>query len=160
MHKKPASAGEPLIFLQKALASDTNDCILWPYATAGAGYPKINLAERQTGAHRAVCEMTHGPCVDGKNHAAHSCGVRLCVNPKHIRWMTAKENAAEKKGHGTNNDGEKHGLSVLTDKQAEQIRQMFESGTRQAEISRSFGVGKMIVSRIVRGESYKALGAS
>jgi hypothetical protein len=54
-------------------------------------------------ATRVMCKLAHGPAPTPKHHAAHSCGKghEACINPKHLRWATPRENAADAKLHGT-----------------------------------------------------------
>ena len=48
---------------------------------------------------RIVCEETNGPPPTSKHHAAHNtpngCVGGLCVNGGHLRWATARQNAAD-----------------------------------------------------------------
>ena len=146
-----------LAFLETAIKDCGEECITWPFSTAGQGYGVVRLDNRQTYAHRVACAMLHGHAPAGKLHAAHLCGNRLCVNPAHLRWATAAENAQDKKRHGTNNDGERHGMSRLTNEQAKEIRKACDAGATQIAMARKFGVSPMVVSRLVRGLSYEAV---
>lgn len=44
----------PLAFIDLAVASGTDECILWPYAINDNGYGKVNVGGRQCNAHRVV----------------------------------------------------------------------------------------------------------
>ncbi len=142
-----------LKYLEDKYQLETDACLEWPFSVAGRGYGVVRLGGRQTYAHRVVCWLRHGDAPPG-TEAAHSCGNRRCINKLHLRWATPIENCADKVRHGTNNDGEKHGLSKLSNQDAAEIRKRssFES---QANISRSFGVSRMTISRLVRGLSYR-----
>ena len=48
---------------------------------------------------------------------AHSCGVRRCINKRHLRWATQVENEVDKLTHGTRQ-------SKLTEKQVLFIRNL------------------------------------
>jgi hypothetical protein len=56
-------------------------------------------------AHRVMCEIAHGPKPAPGFVAAHTCGKGRegCVNPRHLRWASQKENMADKLLHGTSN---------------------------------------------------------
>lgn len=144
-------------FFIEALHSNKEECVSWPYGKMGRGYGSImDIRNGEiVGAHRLSCQMVHGDPPTPKHHAAHSCGTPSCINPKHVRWATPKENAADKKIHGTNNDGEKHGRSKLSNAQVAQIRTMVKQGAVQLYIARLIGVSPMTISRAVRGESYR-----
>lgn len=87
--------------ISRALRSSTDDCILWSWPPINSGYGQINLDGRRQLAHRVVCEQAHGQPPSEKHEAAHSCGKRLCINPRHLRWATKPENEADKLLHGT-----------------------------------------------------------
>lgn len=135
-------------FLAKALASETDQCVLWPFGKRGS-YGKSN----RQGTHRIVCTKAHGCAPSTKHEAAHSCGVPECVNPRHLRWALPKENCADRLLHGTHVLGEKCGTSKLTEVQVRDIRRLAGVVTG-AELSRRFGVGQMQISRIVRRQQW------
>lgn len=86
-------------FLAVAIASNTDECILWPYAVrSSSGYGAFSIGRKNYDAHRFVCVQAHG---ESDLQAAHSCGNKLCVNPRHLRWCDAKTNMADAKAHGT-----------------------------------------------------------
>jgi hypothetical protein len=90
-------------FIAAAMATNTDECILWPYAIRNSGYGAFSLKNRgQTinyDAHRYVCQLSHGesPTME----AAHRCGRKLCINSKHLYWATHEANMADAKAHGT-----------------------------------------------------------
>jgi hypothetical protein len=94
--------GEPQKFIELALASNTDDCIFWPFSRDHLGYAKIAvLCEdgkwRPRRVQRIVCQHVHGKPTKKRNDSAHSCGNGHlgCINPRHLRWLTHKENLAE-----------------------------------------------------------------
>ncbi len=93
-------------FISDALDAGVDDCILWPFAVRkSSGYPAHNVriapgVKRNVDAHRYVCELAHGKPEDG-DEAAHSCGVKLCINPAHLSWADHLSNMADAKMHGT-----------------------------------------------------------
>lgn len=90
--------GSPHKFAIAALKSDTDECILWPFMQK-RGYGRFSYFGQEISAHRFVCEQAHGVADDMM--ATHQCGVRSCINPRHLRWGTAKSNVEDAIGHGT-----------------------------------------------------------
>jgi hypothetical protein len=152
--------GEPERFLKEVILKfEGDDCLLWPYAKANYGYAEIRFggsAGRKRLVHRVVCEAIHGPAPEGKNDAAHSCGNRLCVNPRHIRWATRKENNDDKLIHGTSNRGERHGMAKLTADDVREIRSL-RGKIKQREIAARFGINRNTVLDIQTGKRWSWL---
>lgn len=137
--------------LRGLAAVETDECTLWPLGISN-GYGSVYTGDLITTAHHLVCEWTHGPPPAGKPHAAHHCGVRACVNPRHIRWATPKENAADRLIHGTHNRGERCGSNRLTEEQVRRIRSI--RGVSQRRIAEQFGVSEGAVHSIIIRKSW------
>ena len=73
-------------------------CLTWPFARDRNGYGKVYFEGIGTSAHRVMCTLAHGKPDDPSKHAAHTChnGHLGCVNPRHLVWMEAKLNQADK----------------------------------------------------------------
>ena len=67
-------------------------CWLWAAVRNSHGYGNIWRDGRHVYAHRAVFEVYNGPLTPGMQ-LDHTCHVRACVNPEHLREVTNKENA-------------------------------------------------------------------
>lgn len=93
-----ARPGQAAATLTELLGHDTDECVLWPFGVNGKGYPQIGDAGRSRSVHVIVCERFHGPRPEGF-HAAHWCGVKRCVNRRHLRWVTPTENESDKAVH-------------------------------------------------------------
>lgn len=135
---------EPVTFIESAVERDTDTCLIWPYGAFDSGYGYIHVSGRMLRAHRVVCERVHGPAPDGVE-VAHSCGVRACVNPRHLRWATPRENAADKILHGTHLSGERMAQAKLT---AESVRVIRTSRVRQKDLAQKFGVTQAVISAV------------
>lgn len=88
--RKRASRFELETFLHNAISSQTDECIIWPFARSHYAYGTLVWDGKQVNVHRLICAMVHGQA-DGFD-AAHLCHNPPCCNPKHLSWMTHKEN--------------------------------------------------------------------
>ena len=148
--------GEPFRFAVNSMSIDTDECILWPYATSGAGYAIMYTDEgERIYAHVFICKEEYGPRPSEEHQVAHSCGKGFngCINKKHLRWATVVENHADKILHGTTNRGEKQGLSKIT-KEGVLIIRSLKGKAPQREIAAQVGVSSSQVGRILRGENW------
>lgn len=145
--------GRGLAWLRESFLQQTDDCILWPFSLGSKGYGQIGIGRSNRLAHRVSCELAHGPAPSPDHQAAHSCGDRRCVNPRHLRWATVKENAADRIVHGTHLEGETAGRAKLTNRQAGAIR----SDNRPSRvIAAEYGVSRGCINFIKRGVTYRA----
>jgi len=139
-------AQTPRQFFEDAASYTGDKCLLWPFATQGHGYPKLNLDGKVQNGHRAMCKRVHGDPLPGQE-AAHSCPNRSCITPKHLRWATPLENAADKGRHGTETKGEKNSQSKLTWIVVREIRTLRGVET-QASLAVRFGVTQALISLV------------
>jgi hypothetical protein len=151
---KKAANGECINFLQNMKASQ--DCIDWPFGKFSDGYGSIHFEGKTMRASRASALLHHGKPESQKMEAAHSCGNRLCVNPKHIRWATRLENENDKIGHGTRSVGEKHGAAKLTEDDVRMIRQLIKTQTA-ASLCRKFNMSRGAIDHILKGKNWSCV---
>lgn len=153
-----ASRGAPVAFLKDALTSETDDCIWWPYAKHRKGFGLIMYQGKTQVAARVVCAMLHGPPASPDLQAAHSCGNGhlACVNPRHLRWATKLENAADQLIHGTRPRGDKVSTTVLKEQDVLEIRQLFGTMTH-GKIAEKYGVSLGTIRSIRSGKNWSWL---
>lgn len=142
--------------LQRLLATPTDKCQPWPHSLTSRGYPQMTHPSGERYAHRAALLETVGPAPDGLE-AAHTCGRRDCINPKHLRWTTASENNQDKRSHGTQPRGDSHHWAVAPDSIAEQAIARYLSGESPAAIAADIGVSRHTVRRWGQGTSRRHL---
>lgn len=155
----------------------SDECWLWQGYRMKFGYGLIQarkVCSTPLLAHRVAYELTNGPIPKGK-HVLHRCDNPPCVNPEHLFIGTQQDNnldrdrkgrtaSGDKNGartnpmnnpfvrnHGSGLVGEQHPRSKLTDVQIQNLRNESESGIRQIELSKKYGITSTHVSRIVRG---------
>jgi hypothetical protein len=148
-----AAKGTVKRWVEKTLASDTDACVEWPFAMgahrAGGAYGKVGGVQfgfkGPMDAHRLMCILAHGSPPSLTHEAAHSCGNRACVNKRHLRWATPKENKTDELSHGTRNRGERHGHAKLSKSDVLFIR---DARDHPSDIGFAFGVSETTVRDI------------
>lgn len=151
--KRPkAKAGEPEAFLAAALVTNTDDCIIWPYALQN-NYPHMvwRHNRQHINVHRHVCEVAHGAPPSDDMEAAHSCGNKACINKAHLRWKSCVANNMEKWVHGAM----PHGELVVSSKLTREVVLRVVSDTRtNAEIAAELSVKDEAIRRIRTGQTW------
>ena len=96
------------------------------------GYRVFSLYNNKIGknikAHRAVALMFLPPKPFDRAEIAHNYGDKLNNHYTNLRWTSRKDNDNDRKLHGTDNTGERHGLHKLTEKQVISIRNEYIPG--------------------------------
>lgn len=132
-----------------------DDCLKWPFSVSDKGYASVKRDGASGAACPVMCEIAHGPKPSPIHEAAHSCGKghEGCINPKHLRWATPKENAEDKKLHGTYKVGADLPWAKLTDEDVLEIRAL-NGVLSQAKIGKLFGVAQSTVFKILHGQRW------
>ena len=140
---------------EQMIAVETDECIIWPYALTN-GYAEFHYMGRVVKGHVESCTRRHGPRPEGMSHTCHSCGVPACINPRHLRWGTAADNAADMKLHGTVQWGEQMYAAKLTNDDVRAIREMYATGHWfQRELAVMFGVKREAIGKVVRRDRWR-----
>lgn len=150
------SRGEPIKFFREVVMTcQSEDCLIWPYGRARRGYGTITENGESVSVHRFVCKSFHGNPPSDVHQAAHSCGNGHlgCVNPKHLRWATPKDNLSDRKTHGTLNCGERQGLSKLNNEAVLEIRS--NTSNTQGELAKKYGVSRFSINQVIRRRTWK-----
>ena len=103
------------------------DCLIWTGGQTRGGYGIISLNERNLRVHRLAYEREYGAIPDGME-VDHTCYVRLCCEPTHLRLATRAQNCANRSGAtsssstGVRNVSRNgHGFSVSIQCQGERL---------------------------------------
>lgn len=153
-HRQRAANGELHAWLVERVDWSGDECLTWPFAKGRDGRGRLTGSVSPQ-AHRAMCILAHGEPPTRRHEAAHSCGKghEACVNPRHLRWATPVENAADRVIHGTEVRGSAKPGAKLTESDVLAIRALKGSAT-QREIGDRFGVDGETVGNIHRGETW------
>lgn len=75
----------------------SGDCWLWTRSTNNSGYGNLKFNEGRYVVHRFSYELHNGPIPAGMV-IDHTCRVRICVNPNHLRAVSQKQNVENHNG--------------------------------------------------------------
>lgn len=132
---------------------------LKPYVTPHNGYLRVTLQrggeKRGRYVHRIVCEAFHGPCPRG-HQVAHRNGNRTDNRAENLRWLTPRQNTAEKEIHGTMLRGASHGSTRLSVADVEDILRRLGAGESHRSIAAIYKTTASHVWRIKEGKSWQA----
>ena len=132
-------------------------CWEWTDALGHYGYGAFSVEGMTYRAHRWSYERFVGPIPDGL-FVCHRCDNRSCVNPDHLFVGSAAANNADMLAKGRNNNihGEAHPHTRLTNADVAEMRSLRSQGETTVALGLRFGVHSSTVSRICRGEQWKA----
>lgn len=124
------------------------------------GYHQVSLCVRGKKysrlVHRLVAYAFIGPQPSPEHDVLHWDGNKTNNKLSNLRWGTPKDNNADQVRHGTRIVGSRVGVSKLTEKQVQAIRDMWNYGKLgQNEIAEKMGVHRRTVNSIVRGVTWK-----
>ena len=121
-------------------------CWLWTGALQRDGYAHFTAGGKTISSHRHAYTLLVGPIPEGMD-LLHTCDVRHCVNPAHLRPGTHDDNMEDKRQRDRN------GVKLNTEK-ARQIKALL-GGKTNREISKLFGVSEGIISGIRVGRIWR-----
>lgn len=130
-------------FMKSYTVSPDTGCWLWDGATYANGYGWIKAFGKVVSVHRFSYELHNGPIPDGL-HILHSCDVRHCVNPDHLRPGTHQENMAEAAERGRMPSGRNHpqfGKRQKRPNQAKPVRVLGKEYESIKDAERDLGLG-------------------
>lgn len=145
--------GGPVKWIEENKGFLGDECLAWPFS-ASEGYYSIYVNLGHSKAHRLMCEAAHGPAAEGML-ALHSCGNKSCVNPRHLRWGTHKENTRDAMNHGTFRFGDKSPASKISEADVRLIREKWAQGKTLSEIAADLPITPSAVWAIARRKAWK-----
>lgn len=130
-------------------------CWEWTATRNHTGYGRawVNLGLHV--AHRVSYQLSFGE-IPKELEVCHFCDNPPCVNPSHLFLGTHKENMNDmkKKGRAVRQIGELNGRCILSDKEVDKLRYLYENKIEtQVNLAKRFGISQAQVSSIVRYES-------
>ena len=154
----PKSEPPFMRFLRSHVVCPDTNCWLWEGATYANGYGWIKCFGKVVSAHRLAYELYKGPIPAGAQ-ILHSCDIKRCVNPDHLRAGTHAENMAEASDRGRMPSGPDHhmyGVKNPRPKQANRCMVLGVAFDSQKEAERHFGLGSGTVRYWIKNNPSKA----
>lgn len=139
---------------------DENGCRPWRgYVNPRTGYGQVTLA--LTDAERFGCRvatapvvmatLAHGPRPPGL-YVLHSCDVKSCIEPSHLRWGTQAENNQDAWARGRQKIGADHHQARHSDDEVRIAIERVRSGESAMSVAQAIGIDNSILSKWVRGQ--------
>lgn len=135
-----------------------SNCWEWAGGTKGAGgYGGYWNGKTNVIAPRYSYELTYGPIAEG-NFICHKCDNPYCVRPDHLFEGTPSDNSRDRTQKGRQKGGpergSRHHSSKLTEYDVIEIRQIWDSNTKNRsglnkQLSERYGVSPTTISEII-----------
>lgn len=142
----------------KYCKKDDSGLLYWDGGLFAGGYGQFRYGDRKVKAHRMAYAMFVGPIPDGMC-VCHKNDDPACVDPSQLFLGTKADNNHDRDGKGHTCCGEDHYRAKLTVAQVRDIRRRYAPGPgnhpNQTELAREYGVSDVLVSGIVRGETWR-----
>jgi len=152
------AARAPFLRFHDLIDKVADGCWLWTGSTMNSGYGQFKSFGGMVAAHRYAFELYKGPIPSGMQ-ILHSCDVKLCVNPDHLRAGTHAENMAEAADRGRMARGASHpmfGRRNPRPKQSNRVRVLGKEYQSQKQAERSLGLGSGTVRYWILNRPEKA----
>ena len=140
-------------FESKFIPEPNSGCWLWLGSYTATGYGLFFFPPRNmVSAHTAAWELYKGS--RNNMHVLHSCDIRCCVNPDHLRLGTHQDNMRERdeKGRQYDRNGARNGRAKLTEIDVLAIR---ADARWQRFVAADYNISVSAVQNIRRGLTWK-----
>ncbi len=123
------------------------------------GYPVVSLSRggQRKGLHVHVLAMRAfvGDPPDGME-CCHWDGDKANNRIENLRYGTRSDNMRDRKRHGTDNAGSRHGCSKLTEERVVAIRSEYAAGGKTyKQLGKKYGVGGHAIGLIIRRQRWR-----
>lgn len=130
---------------------------IFSYRLGGRGYPVVNLA--RGGHNKTFCTyklvmLAFNGFPPNGTEIAHNNGNKLDSRLSNLRYDTPKGNNADKINHGTNNNGERNGISKLTEIEALEIYKL-RGNVTQRVLALRYSISISTISMIQTGKRWQ-----
>lgn len=146
-------------FEEKFIPDPNSGCWLWIGSIDRIGYGQFKFGRQYAPnekAHRTAWKIYRGDIPHGM-HVLHSCDVRCCVNPDHLRLGTHQDNMRDKMTRGRHRSvtGIEHHSAKVSDAQVIEMRRKAAVGVGQRALAREYGLAKTTVKAIISRQTWR-----
>lgn len=151
-------------FWNKVDIKGEDECWEWLGNLDMGGYGKFYIIGPNNTAlmaHRVSYFLNFGEIPDGMIIMHFICDNPKCVNPKHLKLGTQRENVEDcvNKGRRSPQDKDNNNRAILSEKKVIEIKRLFETGQYSlSQLSKIFGVAHTTISYLLKGKSWKGVG--
>jgi len=133
----------------------TGSCWLWIGSRDKNGYGLFRVNGVTMRVNRLAWISYNGEIPEGK-HVLHTCDTPACVKKEHLFLGTHQENMTDmvQKSRAYRPIGEINPKAKLTQKKADEIRELATQGATQTELSTMFQVSRGAVYHILAGRTW------
>lgn len=129
-----------------------DECWEWQGCRDRKSYGKFHAPKRGWLAHRFSWMLANGR--EPVLLILHSCDNPPCVNPRHLREGTAKENTQDAIERGQMQRGERNWRTTLTTPEVQQMKCYFRQGRTVREMATQFNVSYKTAQGIQSGRTW------
>lgn len=140
-------------FEEKVVRIPFDTCWWWIGSRNPDGYGSFWFEEKIVRAHQVSYRMFVGEITPGLK-VLHSCDEPSCVNPRHLRLGTQKENVQDAIKRGRWPMGLNKHNAKLSPEDAAQIKKLRRQGMKYDDLCEKFGVTHGAIQGVLRGASY------
>lgn len=149
------------VFWPKVQKGGPDDCWPWIGAHGPSGHPQLRILKQHVRATAIAYWFDHREWPADWQDVCHHCDNPPCVNPSHLFLGTAMDNMRDAIAKGRfkfpkPRFGPANVNAKLTWEQVADLRQRYAAGENLSQLSRSFGMARASLRRIVRGEGWVA----
>ena len=144
-------------FVEKIVVDPETGCHNWMAGCFTRGYGSFDIDGVTWPAHRAAWFLLVGDIPEGM-HVLHHCDNVKCVNPDHLFLGSNYDNIQDKitKGRDRYASGEEAGLSKLTWKEVEEIRDRYvNEECSQRGLAKEYNVSQRAVWSVLNNKTWR-----
>ena len=133
--------------------STTTDgqCKLWTRYVDPGGNPRVSYEGKSHYVRHILLEFYEGPRPEGMS-AASTCGNKLCINPKHIAWLSHQATCIQRSKNAI-----KNGRFKMPAEMVPAIRHMHANGKTCKQIAATLNMSYQTVHRVINRKSWNWL---